>query len=117
MKANGSERDALMFCDQEDFKRLLSEVAKKPDNRNWVDLMLKAINNAFQTDETMTNYKMRLKDSLLQQHQEFINTVSYKACGGCLMVFHNALFRNYLQGVLYATYTVNDSVLDSDHRY
>ena len=95
MKANGSERDALMFCDQEDFKRLLSEVANKPDNRNWVDLMLRAINNAFQTDETMTNYKMRLKDSLLQQHQEFINTVSYQTCRAYLKVFHYASFRNY----------------------
>ena len=78
MKANGLERDALMFCDQDDFRRLLSEVANKPDNRNWIDLMLKAINNAFQTDETMTNYKMRLKDSLLQQQQPaFLTTVIY----------------------------------------
>ena len=76
MKANGSVGDALMFCHQVVFKRLLSEVGNKPDNRNYVDLMLKAINKAFKADEQLTKYKMILKDFLLQEHSDFIHTVS-----------------------------------------
>ena len=68
--------DVMIYFQTEDFKRLLSKVGNKHNNRNWVDLMLKAISKVFVAEKDLTNFKITLKDYLLQEHPNFIHTVS-----------------------------------------
>ena len=66
------ECDLVKFCCDEKFTKLLESDELKED---WIHLMIGCIGKALRVDDTMKNFRLKLKDELLYNHQKFL-TVS-----------------------------------------
>lgn len=66
-----------MFCAKSAFRNLLLDPEmSETKNKNWVDIILAAIENAMRADETLSGYKETLKTALLEECNTFLFTVN-----------------------------------------